>query len=65
MFFKHVISKRSVPDNFANDCGKEFSSRLWNKVYSNLSINHRLSTAFHLQMDSQTERQNGMMEQHL
>jgi hypothetical protein len=65
MFFEHVICKRGVPDNIVTDRGKEFTSRFWNRVCSHLSINHRLSTAFHPQTDGQTERQNQTMEQYL
>jgi len=65
MFFEHVICKRGVPDNIVTDRGKEFNSRFWNRVCSHLSINHRLSTAFHPQTDGQTERQNQTMEQYL
>jgi len=65
MFFEHVICKRGVPDNIVTDCGKEFTSRFWNRVCSHLSINHRLSTAFHPQTDGQMERENQTMEQYL
>jgi len=65
MCFKHVICKRCVPDNIVTDHGKEFTSRFWKRVCSHLSINHRLSTAFHPQTDVQTERQNQTMEQYL
>ena len=65
MFFEHVICKRSLPDNITTNRGKEFNSRFSDRVCSHLSINHRLSTAFHPQTDSQTERQNQTMEQYL
>jgi len=65
IFFAHVICKRGVLDNIVTDRGKEFTSRFWNRVCSHLSINHRLSTAFHPQTDGQTERQNRTMEQSL
>jgi len=54
MFFEHVICKRGVPDNIVTNRGKEFTSRFWKRVCSHLSINHRLSTAFHPQTDGQT-----------
>ena len=65
MFFEHVICKRGVPDNIVTDRGKEFTSRFWNRVCSHLSINYRLSTAFHPQTNGQTERLNQTMQQYL
>ena len=65
MLFEHVICNRGIPDNFATDRGKVFTSRFWTQVCSDLSINHRLSTAFHPQTDGQTERQNQTMEKYL
>jgi len=62
MFFKHVVCKRGVPDNIVTDRGKEFTSRFWSRVCSHLSVNHRLSTAFHPQTNGQTERENQTME---
>jgi len=65
MFFEHMMCKHGVPDNIVTDRGKEFTSRFWDRVCSHLSINHRLSTAFHPQTDGQKERQNQTMEQYL
>jgi len=65
MFFEHVICKRGLTDNIVSDRGKEFTIRFWNRVCSQLSINHRLSTACHLETDGQTERQIQTMEQYL
>jgi len=65
MFFEHVICKHGVPDNIITDRGTQFTSRFWTRVCSHLSINHRLSSAFHPQTDGHTERQNHTMEQYL
>jgi hypothetical protein len=65
MFFEEVICKHGVPSNIVIDRGSQFTSRFWNRVCSHLSIDHRLSTSFHPQMDGQTERQNRTMEQYL
>jgi hypothetical protein len=65
LFFEHVICKHGVPDNIVTDRGTQFTSRFWNRVSSHMSIDHRLSTAFHPQTDGQTERQNQTMEQYL
>ena len=65
MFFEHVICKCGIPDNVITDCGKELTSRFWNRVCSHLSINHMLSTTFHPQTDGQREQQNQTMELYL
>jgi hypothetical protein len=51
MFLEHMICKRGVPDNITTNRGKDFTSRFWDRVCSHISINHRLSTAFHPQKD--------------
>jgi len=65
MCFEHVICKHGVPDDLITDHGTPFSSRIWTRVCSHISIDHRLSTAFHPQTHGQTERQNQTMEQYL
>jgi len=65
MVFEHKMCKRGVRDNITTDCGMEFTSQFCDRVCYHLSINHRLSTAFLLQTDGQTERQNQTMEQYL
>ena len=65
LFFEHVICKHGVPDHVITDRGTQFTSRFWMRVCSHLSVDHRLSTAFHPQTDGQTERQNQTMEQYL
>jgi transposase InsO family protein len=61
MFSEEVICKHVVPSNIITDRGSQFTSRFWNRVFSHLSIDHRLSTSFHPQTDGQTERQNQTM----
>jgi hypothetical protein len=65
LFFEHVICKRGVADNIVTDRSTQFTSRLWTRVPSHLSTDHRLSTAFHPQTDGQTDRQHQTMEQYL
>jgi transposase InsO family protein len=65
MFFEHVICKCGVPDDIVTDRRNEFTSQFRQRVCSNLSINHRLSTAFHPVTDGQMGRQNQTMEQYL
>jgi len=65
MFIEHVICKHGVPDNIVTDRGTQFTCWFLTWICSHMSIDHRLSTAFHPQTDGQTERQNQTMEQYL
>jgi hypothetical protein len=65
LFFEHVICKHGIPDDIITDRGTQFVNRFWERVCSHMSIDQRLSTAFHPQTDGQTERQNQTMEQYL
>jgi hypothetical protein len=65
MLFEHVIFNRGVPDTIFTTHSNEFISLFWDRVCSHLTINHRLSTAFHWQTDGHTKQQNQTMEQYL
>jgi len=65
LVFEHVLWKHGVPYNIVTDRGKEFTSRFWTPVCSHMSIDHRLSTAFHPQSNGQMEQQNQTFEQYL
>ena len=65
LFFENVICMHGIPEHIITDRGTQFTSRFWSRVCSHMTINHRLSTAFHPQTDGQTERQNQVMEQYL
>ena len=63
LFFEHVICKHGIPDYVITDRGIQFTSRFWTRVCSHISVDYRLLTAFYLQTDGQTQRQNQIMEQ--
>lgn len=65
LFFEHVICRHRLPDNLITDRGRQFYSRFWKQVCSHLSIDHRLSRAFHPQTHGQTEKQNQTIEHYL
>jgi len=62
-FFESIICQRGIPDNVIADRGTQFTSRFWTQVCSHLSTDNWLSTAFHPQIEGQTEGQNQTMEQ--
>ena len=60
-----VVRHHGLPDLIVTDRGSLFTSKFWSSLCYFLGIKRRLSTAFHLQTDGQTERQNSTMEAYL
>ena len=60
-----VVKHHGLPDSIISDREAIFTSKFWSSLYYFLGIKRRLSTAFHPQMDSQTERQISTMEAYL
>ena len=54
-----------MPKEITTDQDKLFASKFWKSLMNQLESKHKLSTAFHPQTDSQTERLNQTMEQYL
>lgn len=61
----HVMSRFGVPDHIVSDRSRQFVSAAWREFTEKLVIHHLLSTAYHPQMDGQTERVNQVVEQYL
>ncbi len=57
-----VIRHYGFSDFIVSDCELVFTLKFWSSLCYFLGIKQKLSTAFHLQTDGQTERQNSMME---
>ena len=60
-----VMRHHGLLDSIVTDQGSLFTSKFWSLLCYFLDIKRRLSTAFHLQADGQTERQNSTMEAYL
>jgi len=54
-----------LPESVVLDRGPQFAAELMKELNRILEIEMRLSTAFHLQTDGQTERMNQELEQYL
>jgi transposase InsO family protein len=61
-FLTHFYMHHGVPLAIVSDRGPQFVSAFWTKVCEKLSIQRRLSTAFHPQTDGATERANQEIE---
>ncbi|CEJ61941.1 hypothetical protein PMG11_03668 [Penicillium brasilianum] len=62
VFFTHFYMHHGVPLAIVSDRGPQFVSSFWERVCERLSIQRRLSTAFHPQTDGATERANQEIE---
>jgi len=65
LFLREIVRLHGLPATIVSDRGPQFASTFWGQVCCCLGIDRRLSTAFHLQTDGQTERMNASMEQYL
>ena len=60
-----ILTRYGVPKSFVTDRGSLFTSKFWAALLRRWPSQRRLSTAFYPQTDSQTERQNQIMETYL
>jgi len=65
LFMKEIVRLHGLPHDMITDRGTLFTSDLWKGTTGKLGIERRLSTAFHLPTDGQTERTNAILEQDL
>jgi transposase InsO family protein len=61
-FFTHFYMHHGLPRAITSDRGSQFVSAFWRVICEKLSIQRRLSTAFHPQSDGATERANQEVE---
>ncbi|KAL0934971.1 reverse transcriptase domain protein [Colletotrichum truncatum] len=64
-FLQVIVSQHGMPKEIVSDRDKLFTSKFWRSLISQLGSDHKMSTAFHPQTDSQTERINQIMETYL
>ena len=60
-----VIRHHDPPDSIVTDKGTLFTLKFWSSLCYFLGVKRRLSIAFYLQTDGQTEWQNSIMEAYL
>jgi len=65
LFMRQIFRLHRIPKDIITDRGSIFTSALWKGTTKQLRIEQRLSTAFHPQLDGQTERKNSTLEQYL
>nr|GEW10858.1 putative reverse transcriptase domain-containing protein [Tanacetum cinerariifolium] len=62
LYLKEVVYKHGVPVSIISDRDSHFTSRFWKSLHKSLGKNLDMSTAYHPQMDGQSERTIQMLE---
>ena len=65
LFRNNVWKLHGLPESMVSDRGPQFAADLTKELNKMLGIQMKLSTAFHPQMDGQTEQMNQELEQYL
>ncbi|KAH8152704.1 uncharacterized protein LAJ45_02928 [Morchella importuna] len=65
LYLRNVWKLHGLPTHITSDRGTQFTAKFWKEFCKHLSIEARMSTAFHPETDGQTERLNAVMEQYL
>ena len=60
-----IVRHHSLPDSIITNRGSLFILKFWSLLCYFLGIKRRLSTAFYLQTDGQTKRQNSIIKTYL
>nr|GEV08069.1 reverse transcriptase domain-containing protein [Tanacetum cinerariifolium] len=56
LYLKEVVSQHGVPISIISDRDSKFTSRFWRSLQESLGTRLDMSTAYHLEMDGQSER---------
>nr|AAM14693.1 Putative polyprotein [Oryza sativa Japonica Group]ABB46770.2 retrotransposon protein, putative, Ty3-gypsy subclass [Oryza sativa Japonica Group] len=62
LYMARVVCLHGVPKKIVSDRGSQFTSKFWQKLQLELGTRLNFSTAYHPQIDGQTERVNQILE---
>ena len=65
LLLHHVWKYHETPKEIVSDRGSQFDSQVWKQLCKDLQIEQKMSSAYHLQTDGQTERTNQSLEYYL
>ncbi|GJP47856.1 hypothetical protein CLOM_g7034 [Closterium sp. NIES-68] len=63
LFVRYIISQHGIPTTLISDRDPKFTSKFWKELVSLLGTKLAMSSAYHPQIDGQTERLNQIVEQ--
>ena len=61
-YMERIICLHGVPKKIVSDRGTQFTSRFWEKLHEAMGTKLNFSSAYHSQIDGQTERINQVLE---
>ncbi len=65
LILDRIVRLHGFPEEIVSDRGPQFASKFWRRLFELLGVDIRLSSAFHLEKNGQTERTNQTLEQYL
>lgn len=65
IFYKHIFKLHGLPQQIISDRGTQFAAKVFQEFCQKLGIRSSMSTAYHPETDSQTERINQVLEQYI
>jgi hypothetical protein len=61
-YMTRIVCLHGVPKKIVSDRGSQFTSKIWEKLHESMDTKLNFSSAYHTQMDGQTERTNQILE---
>src|SRR5258705_2471254 len=65
LYVREVFERYGLPDIMISDRGPQFAAKVFQEIMKVLQVKHKMSTAYHPQMDGQMERLNQELEVYL
>jgi transposase InsO family protein len=62
LYMSRIVCSHGVPKKIVSDRGTQFTSRFWEKLHESMDTKLNFSSAYHPQIDGQTERTNLILE---
>jgi hypothetical protein len=62
LYMSRIVCLHRVPKKIMSDRGFQFTSKFWEKLHESMDTKLNFSSAYHLQIDGQTERTNWILE---
>jgi hypothetical protein len=62
LYMSRIVCLHGVPKKIVSDKGTQFTSKFWERLHETLVTQLRFCSAYHPQIDGQTERVNQILE---